>query len=235
MLYRQRYEELSKQEEANTEERLLSHVSHRVRTPLNSVIGFSKLLMSGDVSQECTQEFAERIMDSGYQILQYFQNLIDLSELESGMIKVKPNRLDLNQLLSGIIGNYKDRLETDRSIDLYLMNNEKDLTVFSDEYVLERVVNNIIELARSYIEEGLVTIEYEMLNEQYMSMEIRGMRSSEVNGHNDTHSSESEEYDYFTWKAIRQLIELIQGKVTCRSDSHEVIYTIVFPCELSTM
>lgn len=234
MLYRQRYEELSKQEDANTEERLLSHVSHRVRTPLNSVIGFSKLLMSGDVSRARTQEFAERIMDSGYQVLQYFQNLLDLSELESGMIKVKPTRISLNQLLTGIVGSYRDRLGTDRSIDLYLMNNEKDLTVFTDEYVLERVVNNVIELLRSHIDEGLVTIEYEVLNKERMSMEIRGIRSSEVNGHNAGNSSESEEYDYFTWKAIQQLIGLINGKAACRSDDHEVIYTIVFPCELST-
>jgi len=234
MLYRQRYEELSKQDDPNTEERLLSHVSHRVRTPLNSVIGFSKLLMSGDVSQERTQEFAERIMDSGYQILQYFQNLIDLSELESGMIKVKPAYVGLNQLLTGIVGGYRDRVGTDRSIDLYLMNNEKEWTVYTDEYTLERVVNNVIELSRSYINEGLVTIEYETLNEECTSIEIRGIRSSEVNGHNTTHAAESEEYDYFTWKAIQQLLELIHGKVTCRSDDHEVIYTIVFPSELST-
>jgi len=232
MLYRQRYEELSKQEDPNTEERLLSHVSHRVRTPLNSVIGFSKLLMSGDISQARTQEFAERIMDSGYQILQYFQNLIDLSELESGMIKVKPAQIGLNQLLAGIVGGYKDRLGTDHSIDLYLMNNEKDLTVFTDEYILERVVNNVIELSRSYITEGLVTIEYELLNQEHMSMEIRGIRSSEVNGYHVSYSSESEEYDYFTWKAIQQLIGLINGKVSSRSDDHEVIYTIVFPCVL---
>jgi len=63
-------------------------------------------------------------------------------------------------------------------------------------------------------------------------MEIRGIRSSEVNGYHVSYSSESEEYDYFTWKAIQQLIGLINGKVSSRSDDHEVIYTIVFPCVL---
>jgi len=46
-------------------------------------------------------------MDSGYQILQYFQNLMDLSELESGMIRTHPVRLELHHLLTGIVGGYK--------------------------------------------------------------------------------------------------------------------------------
>ena len=234
MLYRQRYQPLNKQEEGNTEERLLSHVSHRVRTPLNSVIGFSKLIMSGDIPQGRTQEFAERIMDSGYQVLQYFQNLIDLSELESGMIKVNPSHTSLDKLLKEVTGSYKDRLGNDNSIDLYLMDNENvdELTVFTDEYILERVTNNVIELSRSFIDEGLVTIEYQMMHKQTVLLEIRGIRSSQVNG-SASYSSESEGYDYFTWKAIQQLIGLIHGKVTCRTEDREVIYRVVFPCELS--
>lgn len=235
MLYRQRYAQLSKQEEGNTEERLLSHVSHKVRTPLNSVIGFSRLIMSGDIPQGRTQEFAERIMDSGYQVLQYFQNLLDLSEVESGTIKVNPSHTNLDKLLKEITGSYQDRVGPNISIDLHLMSNdsEGELTVFTDEYILERVINNVIELSRSFIHEGLVSIEYGMLNRQNVALEIRGIRSSRVNG-SASCSHEPEDYDYFTSKVIQQLIELISGKVTSRSDPYEMIYKIVFPCELST-
>jgi signal transduction histidine kinase len=228
MLYHQRYD-LNRKKEGNIEERFLSHVSHRVRTPLNSVIGFSKLLMNTDPDEQRTREFAEKIMDSGYQILQYFQNLIDLSELESGMIKVNPVEAELNHLLSGIVGGYKDRLGSDHSIDIYLMSNEKELMMFTDEYILERIINNVIELSRSHIDQGLVTIEYELKDNGYVSMEIRGIRSSDLNGHNKDKQAENHEYDFFTWKAIQQLTEMLQGEVTSSSDACEVIYTINFP------
>ena len=228
MLYHQRYD-LNKGKEGNIEEKFLSHVSHRVRTPLNSVIGFSKLLMSTDLSEHRTREFAEKIMDSGYQILQYFQNLIDLSELESGMIKVNPAKVGIRQLLTGVVGGYKDRLGQDHSIDIYLTNSENELVVSTDEYILERIINNLIELSRSHIEQGLVTIDYEQLSDDQVSMEIRGIKSSELNGHNRERSAEAVECDYFTWKAVRELVELLQGEVSSRSDNHEVIYTIQFP------
>lgn len=221
----------NKEKEQDAEERFLALVSHRVRTPLNSVIGFSKLLMSGDVSAERTQEFAERIMDSGYQILQYFQNMIDLSEVESGCIHVKPAKVNINRLLADVTEAYKGRIEQDQYIDLYLMNNNQATTVYSDEYVVERVISNVIELARSYINEGLVTIEYETNKDNRIAIEIRGIRSNELEEKNEQRDADQNDYDYFSWKAVNKLLDLIQGRVTHRSDSHEVVYTIVIPGE----
>jgi len=228
MLYHQRYD-LNREKEGNVEERFLSHVSHRIRTPLNSVIGFSKLLMNTDPSELRTREFAEKIMDSGYQILQYFQNLMDLSELESGMIRTHPVRLELHHLLTGIVGGYKDRLGSDSSMDIYLMNKKEELMVKTDEYVLDRVFNNLIELARSYIEEGLITLEYELKKDALVAVEVRGMKSSGPNGHGKGRGEEAREFDYLTWKTILQLSGMIKGRVTSASDSNEVIYTLSFP------
>ena len=213
------------------EERFLSHVSHRIRTPLNSVIGFSKLLMNSDPSEIRTREFAEKIMDSGYQILQYFQNLMDLSELESGMIRSHPVRLELHNLITGIVGGYKDRLGSDHSMDIRLMNSQEQLMVKTDEYILDRVFNNLIEMARSYIEEGLITLEYELKKDDLVTVEIRGIKSRGTNGHDKGQVEEAREFDYLTWKTILQLAGMINGRVTSTSDSHEVIYTLAFPRE----
>lgn len=209
---------------------MLSHVSHRIRTPLNSVIGFSKLLMNGDLSRARTQEFAERIMDSGYQILQYFQNMMDISEVESGMVRVKPAQVKVNQLLEDIVSGYKDRLDSDGSMDIYLMHSEKSIKAVTDEYILERVVENVIELSRTHIEEGLVTIEYSIHQNRQLAIEIRGVRRHEINGR-DEESGQDPDYDYFTWKAIQMLIDLIDGRVTHSCRDQEATYTISLPVE----
>ena len=232
MLYNQKFE-LNDHKKGEIEEKFLSYVSHRIRTPLNSVIGFSKLLQNHEVSEDKTKEFAERIMDSGYQILQYFQNLIDLSELESGMIKANPDRFGLNQLLSGIVGGYKDRLESDHLIDIYLHNGKEELMVYQDEFILERLTTYFIGVLRAQIQEGMVSIAYDAFTNRCIRLEIRGIKSRDTKNQDpflDPHDDwDSSEYDYLTWKTINRLIKLIDGKITCRSDKKELIYRICFP------
>ena len=235
MLYDKRFD-LNKHKKGEIEERFLSYVSHRIRTPLNSVIGFSKLLQNLETSDEKTKEFAERIMDSGYQILQYFQNLIDLSELEAGMIKVNPARFGISQLLSGIVGGYKDRLESDDLIDIYMMNDKDELMVYQDEFILERISTNLIELIRSNIQQGLVSIEYESKDDGSIILEIRGIkgRCEEASDKSSGcyNVTDSDEYDYLTWKTINRLIQLIRGRINYQSDSRELIYKVIIPGSL---
>ena len=236
MLYDQRFD-LNKHKKGEVEERFLSYVSHRIRTPLNSVIGFSKLLQNREVSEGKTKEFAERIMDSGYQVLQYFQNLIDLSELEAGMIKVNPSHFGINNMLSGIVGGYKDRLESEDSIDIYMMNGREEMMIYQDEFILERISTNLIELIRSNIQEGMVSIEYEeFTDEDKISLEIRGIKSQDNKSHDKNQASsnitDSDEYDYLTWKTINRLIQLIKGQITYHSDKREVVYKVTIPGNL---
>jgi len=109
------------------------------------------------------------------------------------------------------------------------MNKKEELMVKTDEYVLDRVFNNLIELARSYIEEGLITLEYELKKDALVAVEVRGMKSSGPNGHGKGRGEEAREFDYLTWKTILQLSGMIKGRVTSASDSNEVIYTLSFP------
>ena len=236
MLYDQRFD-LNKHKKGEVEERFLSYVSHRIRTPLNSVIGFSKLLQNREVSEGKTKEFAERIMDSGYQVLQYFQNLIDLSELEAGMIKVNPSHFGINNMLSGIVGGYKDRLESEDSIDIYMMNGREEMMIYQDEFILERISTNLIELIRSNIQEGMVSIEYEeFTDEDKISLEIRGIKGQDNQSHDKNQAgsniTDSDEYDYLTWKTINRLIQLIKGQITYQSDKREVVYKVTIPGNL---
>jgi K+-sensing histidine kinase KdpD len=223
-------------EKGEVEERFLSYVSHKIRTPLNSVIGFSKLLQDREISEGKTKEFAGKILDSGYQILQYFQNLIDISELEAGMVKIHPSRFGLHHLLTGIVGGYKDRLETDKSVGIYLMNKKDDLFIHQDEFVMERVTTNLIELVRSKMKEGLMGMEYEETNDGNIKLEVKGMTHFDngdvVEEEEPAGIVDKKEHDYLTWKTISRMIELIGGTISCRLKNKEIAYAVTFPKDL---
>lgn len=67
----------------------LSNMSHDIRTPLNGILGFASILKEENVPKEMEQKYLNIISDSGKQLLELVNDIIDLSKIES-------NRLDFN-------------------------------------------------------------------------------------------------------------------------------------------
>lgn len=66
-------------------ERLKMEISHDVRTPLNAVVGFAELLAeSDDLDQESKLGYGKIIQENAEQLLDYVNNILELSRLESG-------------------------------------------------------------------------------------------------------------------------------------------------------
>jgi signal transduction histidine kinase/ActR/RegA family two-component response regulator len=80
-------------EVAEAKERFLTKMSHDLRTPLNSVIGFAGLLAAGDLD-EIQAGYLARISDAGATLLTIVNDLIDLSELEGGEVTLEPAPFD---------------------------------------------------------------------------------------------------------------------------------------------
>ena len=61
----------------------LSHISHGIRTPLNSIMGFSKLLVLREVIDEKQKEYIRGILNGSNLLLQFVDNIMDLSQFEA--------------------------------------------------------------------------------------------------------------------------------------------------------
>lgn len=69
-------------------ERLKLEISHDIRTPLNAVVGFAEILAeTGDLDEDSKREYNKIIQDNACQLLDYVNNILELSRLESGKIK----------------------------------------------------------------------------------------------------------------------------------------------------
>src|SRR5205085_9928460 len=97
-------EEKTRAEEANqAKSKFLANMSHELRTPLNAIIGFSEFMesgMFGRLGAEKYQEYCHDILTSGHYLLEVINDILDMSKIEAGRMKLDMEPLDLSKTLA---------------------------------------------------------------------------------------------------------------------------------------
>jgi len=97
-------QEKNRAEEANqTKSKFLANMSHELRTPLNAIIGFSEIMesgMFGSLGSEKYQEYCHDILTSGHYLLEVINDILDMSKIEAGRMKLDLEPLDLSKTLA---------------------------------------------------------------------------------------------------------------------------------------
>ena len=78
-------------------------MSHELRTPLNAIIGFSEIMgsgMFGTLGSEKYQEYCHDILTSGHYLLEVINDILDMSKIEAGRMKLDMEPLDLSKTLA---------------------------------------------------------------------------------------------------------------------------------------
>jgi PAS domain S-box-containing protein len=101
---KQREENLRKaKEKAEEADKLksafLANMSHEIRTPMNAIIGFSDLLISDEYTEEEKIEFGNLIKNSGSSLLKLIDDIIDISIMEAGHLKMNKTSVNFNYIL----------------------------------------------------------------------------------------------------------------------------------------
>lgn len=132
---------------------LLSSVSHDLRTPLVSIIGAATSLVDADeaLGQSGRRSMAETIRDEGERLNRYVQNLLDMTRLGYGALKVARQPFDLRE----VVGRALRRLDRDLAGHRIVRHLPASLPeVSGDAVLLEQVVTNILDNAAKYAPAG---------------------------------------------------------------------------------
>ena len=84
-------------------------VSHDIRTPLNSIIGFSQLLNLGVDDDEKRRRYLDSIVQSGEMLMQIINDVLDLSKLEADKMVFTPEWCDIRDLVSSMLSAFDGR------------------------------------------------------------------------------------------------------------------------------
>ncbi len=97
-------EEKNRAEDANrAKSGFLANMSHELRTPLNAIIGFSEIMesgMFGELGAEKYHEYCRDIQDSGRYLLDVINDILDMSKIEAGRLRLDIEQLHLNSIVS---------------------------------------------------------------------------------------------------------------------------------------
>jgi signal transduction histidine kinase len=137
----------------------VSSVSHELRTPLTTIKTLTHVLESNHVNQSERAEYLRTIAEECDRQIDFVQNLLDLSRIESGAFRVSMVETDAREILRECVeASYRAALM--REIDLELEKPLEDLpTVMTDAGALRRIVSSLIENSMKYTpENGHVTV-----------------------------------------------------------------------------
>ncbi len=143
----------------------LANMSHEIRTPMNAILGFSELLRSEEITKEVRDEYTKIIHNKGNELMLIINDIIDISKIEAGDIKIIKSDLKVNDFLKPLYQHYNKEksLMSKDHIQLRLNIPEMaDPVIHTDSARLKQVINNLINNALKFTQEGFVEIGYSL-------------------------------------------------------------------------
>jgi two-component system cell cycle sensor histidine kinase PleC len=155
-----------------TKSDFLANMSHELRTPLNAIIGFSEIMgsgMFGQLGSEKYQEYCHDILTSGHYLLEVINDILDMSKIEAGRMKLDKEELDLSKTLAESLRVVSGRAD-DKNLDL---DAEIDgpISIMADRRATKQIIVNLLSNAVKFTPDGgKVVVRGRLLSNSIMLM-----------------------------------------------------------------
>jgi len=145
----------------------LANMSHEIRTPMNGILGFAELLKKPDLSGEDQQDYIRIIEKSGVRMLNIINDIVDISKIEAGLMKLNIQETNINEQIEFIYTFFKPEVEAKgMKLSFSTPLTAKEASISTDREKVYAILTNLVKNAIKYSKEGSIEIGYTIADTQ---------------------------------------------------------------------
>jgi PAS domain S-box-containing protein len=147
----------------------LTNMSHELRTPLNAIMGFSGLMIDISTDQE-TLSNSKIIYNSGQHLLCLVEDILDISMIETGQVKVNFENIEIDPVLDEVKNIIQgERLKENKANIKLILKQSTDKVenhIFTDSRKLKQVLINLLKNSLKFTDEGYIEFGFTMIEKE---------------------------------------------------------------------
>ena len=149
-------------EAAKLKEKFMANMSHEIRTPMNAILGFTNLLKSKNIDSE-SKLYVQTILKSGENLLTIINDILDLSKIEAGMMRIESAPFSIRNLVQSIEIMFKAKTDEKQLKLLVAVDESLPDILEGDATRLTQILVNLMDNAIKFTSKG--SIEIKIINE----------------------------------------------------------------------
>ena len=226
-----------------------SHLAHELKSPLNSIMGFSTLLlqqqqkMTEGQDSSLNLKLTEKVISNSKQLLRLINDTLEISRYEAGKMQPNLELIDVQSLITTVVEAFEPSAQ-EKQLEIILDCDRAPQKVLSDTLKLRQIITNLVSNAIRYTESGTITVSCQTDEDEQWSISVV---DTGIGISSKAQAQIFEPYFRVTDKnsaslnssglglaIVDKLVKLLQGKIELVSElAQGSTFTVTFPITVS--